>query len=98
MTYRFRINPNAKFSNGEPVTAEDVIASWKLQSDKTLKDPALYTTFNKFEMPVAESKYIVRAHAKDLDWKNLLNFGTSLQIFPASALKGVTGSSLRREV
>ena len=31
--------------------------------------------------------------AKTLDWKNLLNFGTALQIFPASSLKGVTGAS-----
>src|SRR5687768_15165778 len=28
MTYRFRIDPNARFSDGQPVTAEDVIASW----------------------------------------------------------------------
>jgi microcin C transport system substrate-binding protein len=93
MTYRFRINPNAKFSNGEPVTADDVIATWKLMSDKTLKDPSSYTQFTKFETPVAESKYIVRVKAKTLDWKNLLNFGTALQIFPASGLKGVNGAS-----
>jgi microcin C transport system substrate-binding protein len=93
MTYRFRINPNAKFSNGEPVTAQDVIASWTLMADKTLKDPSNYTQFNKFETPVAESKYIVRAKTKTLDWKNLLNFGTALQIFPASSLKGVNGAA-----
>lgn len=92
LTYRFRLNPNAKFSNGESVTAEDVIASWKLHSDKTLKDPAMYQVFNNFEMPVAESKYIVRVKAKTLDWQHLLNFGTGIQIFPASALKGVTGA------
>jgi microcin C transport system substrate-binding protein len=91
-TYRFRINPNAKFSNGEPVTADDVIASWKLHSDKGLKDPALYAQFTRFETPVAESKYIVQVKAKALDWKHLLNFGTALQIFPASALKNVTGA------
>ena len=93
LTYRFRINPNAKFSNGEPVTADDVIASWTLRADKTLKDPSSYTQFTKFETPVAESKYIVRVKAKTLDWKNLLNFGTALQVFPASALKGVDGAA-----
>jgi microcin C transport system substrate-binding protein len=93
LTYRFRIDPNAKFSNGQPVTSEDIIASFRLQSDKTLKDPALYAQFNKFEPPVAESKYIVRVKAKSLDWKNLLNFGTALQIFPASALKEVNGAT-----
>jgi microcin C transport system substrate-binding protein len=93
LTYRFRINPNAKFSNGEPVTADDVIATWKLMSDVTLKDPSAFTQFSKFETPVAESKYIVSVKAKSLDWKNLLNFGAVLQIFPASALKGINGTA-----
>ena len=92
LTYRFRINPNARFSDGQPVTADDVIASWKLYSDKTLNDPGLYTQFTKFETPVAESKYIVRVKAKTVDWKHLLNFGQNLQIFSASALKNVTGA------
>jgi microcin C transport system substrate-binding protein len=52
----------------------------------------MFATFNAFETPVAESKYIVRVVAKTLDWKNLLNFGTTLQIFPASSLKGMTGA------
>ena len=95
MTYRFRLNPNAKFSNGESVTAEDVIASWKLHADKSLRDPAMYSQFNKFDEPVAESKYIVRVHTKGNtpEWQNLLNFGTSINIFPASSLKGVTGAT-----
>jgi len=28
VTYRFRINPNARWADGQPVTAEDVVASW----------------------------------------------------------------------
>src|SRR5687767_1083571 len=28
MTYRFRIDPNARFSDGQPVVADDVVASW----------------------------------------------------------------------
>src|SRR5688572_18185444 len=55
MTYRFRINPNARFSNGEPVTADDVVASWVLSTDKTVQDPSRNAQFGKFEKPVAES-------------------------------------------
>ena len=39
-TYRFRINPNARWSDGMPVTADDVVASWRLAVDKALQDPA----------------------------------------------------------
>src|SRR5437588_3008472 len=39
MTYRFRINPNARFSDGTPVTADDVVASWAFVMDKGLQEP-----------------------------------------------------------
>ena len=70
LTYRFRIDPNARFSDGTPVTAEDVVASWSFYTDKTLQDLYFYTQINKLEKPVAESKYIVRIKAKELGWRN----------------------------
>ena len=48
-TFRFRINPNAKFSDGMPVTSDDVVASWKLVVDKGLQDPANNLIFSNFE-------------------------------------------------
>lgn len=93
MTFRFRLNPNARWSNGEPVTADDVIASWGLFTDKGLNDPAQEAEFSKLEKPVAESKYIIRVKAKTLDWKHFLNFATSLTIFPASVLKTMDGKA-----
>src|SRR4051812_1657152 len=63
LTYRFRIDPNARFSDGTPVSSEDVIATWKFFTDKTLQDLYFYTQYTKLEQPVAESKYIVRMKA-----------------------------------
>jgi microcin C transport system substrate-binding protein len=97
LTYRFRINPNAKFSDGTPVTADDVLASWKLVVDKGLQDPAITLLFSKFEQPVVESKYIVSVKAKTVDWQNLLQFGNSLIIFPAHVLKNVNGAAFIRD-
>lgn len=97
MTYRFRINPNARFSDGQSVTADDVIASWRLVTDTTLQDPQLTSQFTKLGTPVAESKYIVSVKARQLDWKNFLNFATGLMIFPASALKDVNGAAYLRD-
>src|SRR5215475_10326972 len=34
MTYRFRINPNPRFSDGTPVTADDVVAPYYFLMDK----------------------------------------------------------------
>lgn len=97
LTYRFRINPNAKFSDGTPVTSADVLASWKLVVDKGLQDPAVNLIFSKFDQPVVESRYIVSVKAKDQDWQNLLQFGNSLLIFPAHVLKSVDGAAFIRD-
>src|SRR5206468_9096274 len=71
MTLRFRIDPNARFNDGTPVTSEDVIESWRLHVDKTLQDPFQNAQFDQFEKPVAESKYIVRVKSKKPGWTGL---------------------------
>lgn len=97
LTYRFRLNPNAKFSDGTPMTSEDVVASWRLATDKGLQDPALNVIFSNFEAPKAESKYIVSVKAKTETWHNLLYFSNSLFIYPAHVLKGVNGAAYIRD-
>ncbi len=96
MTYRFRINPNARFSDGAPVTSDDVIATYDLMIEKTLQDPAEQQTFEKVNRPVAESKYIVRVQAKELNWRNFLYF-SGMAIFPAHILKTINGDKYLKE-
>lgn len=96
-TFRFRIDPNARFADGIPVTSEDVVASWKFMTDKTLQDPSNYEQFSKFETPVAESKYIVRVKAKELGWQNFELFGAMMRIFPSHVLKTVNGEAYLRD-
>ena len=83
-TYRFRINPVARWSNGEPVTADDVVASYKLRMDPTLLYPMGTLVFGKFEVPVAKSKYIVEVKAKEENWRNFLYFSAAMHVFPAA--------------
>ena len=97
LTYRYRIDPNARFSDGKPVTAADVVATWSFVMDKSLQEPMSQLVFEKFEKPVAESKYIVRVHCKVLNWRNFLYFSASLPIFPAHVLKDVNGARYIKE-
>jgi len=96
MTYRFRIDPNARFSDGVPVTSEDVVATYDFLLDKTLQAPMEQITYSKLSRPVAESKYIVRVQAKELNWRNFLYFSGML-IFPAHLLKTVNGDKYLKE-
>jgi len=96
LTFRFRIDPNARFSDGTPVTADDVVASWIFHTDKGLQDLFFYTEYNNLEKPVAESKYIVRMKAKKLNWRNLMT-ASSMRIFPAHVLKNIDGAAYLRD-
>jgi microcin C transport system substrate-binding protein len=96
-TFRFRLDPNARFSDGTPVTAEDVVASWKFVMDKGVQEAQIRGMMEKFEQPVAESKYVVRAKAVDRSWRNFLNFSTSLPVLPASSLKNLDGARYVKE-
>lgn len=82
-TYRFRINPEARWSDGSEVTSADVVATWKLLVDPTLLYPSTVVTFGKLHEPVAVSKYIVEVKVKEESWRNFLYFGASMKVFPA---------------
>ena len=93
LTFRYRLDPNARWADGQPVVADDVVATWSLMMDPGLQDPAQALVFGKFDKPVAESKYIVRVHSKELNWRNFLYFSASMQIFPSHILKNVDGAA-----
>jgi microcin C transport system substrate-binding protein len=97
LTYRFRIDPNARWSDGQPVTAQDVVASWEFVMDKGLQDPSSELVYGKFEKPVAESTYIVRVKSTLLNWRNFLYFAGSLSVVPAHVLKDVNGARYLKE-
>ncbi|MEL6343007.1 MAG: extracellular solute-binding protein [Myxococcota bacterium] len=90
-TYRFRINPEARWSDGKEVVAADVIATWKLLVDPGLLSPSTMTTYSRFEEPVAVSKYIVEVKVKEESWQNFLAFA-NFWILPAHELDGLSGS------
>ncbi len=83
LTYRFRINPEARWNDGEEVTSEDVVATWRLKVDPQTLDPTGPLTYGKLEEPVALSKYVVEVRAKERNWRNFLYFATSLHVLPA---------------
>ncbi len=89
-TYWFRINPEARFSDGSRLTAEDVIATWKLRVDEGILAPYSNMVWGKFDEPVAESPYIVRVHTNELNWKFFLYFG-GMSIMPAKYIGHLTG-------
>ena len=94
--YRFRLNPNARFSDGAPVTAEDVVASWDLIMDPNTQEPNISSIFERYERPVAESKYIVSVRSKDPSWRNLGDL-TMFWIMPARIIRTLEEGTYLRD-
>ncbi|MBI3269351.1 MAG: ABC transporter substrate-binding protein [Planctomycetes bacterium] len=85
-TYWYRLNPNARWADGTPITSEDVIATWEFRVDPDLSEPSSKMTYEKFEKPVAESKYIVRVKCVTPNWRNFIYF-SGMHIFQAKELR-----------
>lgn len=87
--FRFRINPNARWADGKPVTAEDYVATFNLLIDPGLLTGGAEYYKENFETPVAESKYIVSIKAKKVGW---IYFSTAagIRILPAHLLQGLS--------
>ena len=96
MHFKFRINPDARWWDGNPVTADDVIATWDLRMDETILSPSEQMTYGKFERPVAESKYIVSVRANSISWRNFLYFA-SMPLHPNHILKDLDGTAFLEE-
>jgi microcin C transport system substrate-binding protein len=90
-TFTFRIDPNARWADGKPVVAQDVVTSWKLMVDPGILEPSANLVYEKFEPPVALSKYIVQVTCKTVNFRNLLYFGNSLVIYPDHEIGNITG-------
>jgi microcin C transport system substrate-binding protein len=91
MKFTFRINPDARWADGKPVTSEDVIATWKLLVDPGILEAYSNILYGTYEQPVAESKYIVSVKSKQLNWRQFLYFAASMRILPAHYIGSITG-------
>lgn len=85
--FTFTIDERATWSDGKPVTAQDVVFTYQ-----TLMDPKNLTGPHKvgldnFAVPEALDERTVRFSAKEVHWRNLMLCGTML-ILPRHAMEG----------
>jgi len=90
MQFWFRINPDARWADGKPVTSEDVVATWKLMVDPGILEAYTNILYGTYEQPVAESKYIVSVKSKQLNWRQFYYFA-GMRILPAHYIGNITG-------
>ena len=90
ITFKFRINPYARWADGNPVTAYDFIETWKLLMNTEILDPYINQLMGTYEEPVAESKYILTIKSKVKSWRQFLNISTSVSVLPSHYIKDIS--------
>ena len=90
-TFFFEIDERAKWSDGKPVCANDVVQTWKLYVDQDLEDPFSADFYSKYECPVAITDSIIMVKSKQLNWRAFMSFGCSTPILPGHVLEKITG-------
>lgn len=96
VTFRYRINPDARWADGMPVTTSDVLATYNLLTDTTLGVPFVNSFFQTYEKPVIESKYIFSIKSKEKNWRQFV-YASTFSILPEHILKNLTGSQYNQE-
>jgi microcin C transport system substrate-binding protein len=86
MTFTFWLDPKAKWSDGKPVTAEDV--QWTFDAIMAPKNltGVHKVAFERFDRPVVVDGRTVRFHVKEVHWRNLLAAG-GFHILPKHAFE-----------
>lgn len=84
-TFTFQLDPNAKWSDGVPLTARDVAFTYDMILNPTNLTGPWKADMERFDPPVVVDDHTIRFHAKEVHWKNLINL-SSIYIMPAHAL------------
>ena len=95
--FSFRINPEARWADGAPVTADDVVATWRLHVDEGILMPYTNILYSKYEEPVAESPYLFHVTTTEENWRHFLYFSISMRIMPAHIIGGMDGGEYLEE-
>jgi len=92
LTYWFRLDPQARWSDGKEIISEDIVATFKLYIDDGHGDPNTAMQYNElFEIPEAVSKYVVKIKAKKIDWRSF-RWAAGLVPKPSFYLNKIDGS------
>lgn len=75
-TIYFRLDPDARFSDGKPVTADDYVFTWKMMQSKFIVDPYYNTYAKQYYHSVDKiDDYTLRIVGTRSSWRPLYDYG-----------------------
>ncbi|MFV1959229.1 MAG: ABC transporter substrate-binding protein, partial [Planctomycetota bacterium] len=87
VTFRFRMDPEARFADGREVTADDVVATLEHLRNPDRKDPLVQRYFDEIVDSVRMlDKWTVEIKVKKPRWRNLLAI-SGISVYPAAYIR-----------
>ena len=85
-TIYFKLDPDARFSDGELVTADDYVFTWKMWASEHVIDP-YYNTYGEraFESVDKIDDYTLRVVGTRRSWRPLWDYAADLPLWPTPA-------------
>lgn len=95
-TFWFHLDPEARWSDGTPVTAQDVYASWWHRVQEDREDPSTRMTFwEGYHEPELIDDLTIKVRTKKLNWRLFLYFG-GMAIYPSKYIRVPGGEYLEK--
>lgn len=87
LTYRFRLDPRARWADGRPLTADDVVATFDHLRNEDRQDPALAQHYNEqIESVTMIDRHTVEIKARNPEWRTMLELAGT-RIYPAAYIR-----------
>ena len=95
--YTFHIDPNAKWSDGRPITADDVAWTYEAVMKPESMTGPWKNDLERFDPPVVVDAQTIRFTARHIHWNNLLTLA-NLYIMPKHAFAGLDFNKVNFEL
>ncbi len=97
-TFTFHLNPAAKWSDGTPVTAQDVQFYYDVIMNPKNQTPVFRVDLQNLNRPEVIDDHTLRVTVNKVHWKNFWIAGTELYAFPRQAWANVDFNTLNLKV
>ncbi len=96
-TFVFELDPRAHWSDGTPVSASDVVETYKMFTNPDIDDPFTNDLWKKYEVPIAVGTQTVIFRSKELNWRAFMSSAVGFVVFPGHVLSKLSGKAFLDE-
>lgn len=87
-SFTFYMDENARWSDGKPITAHDVLFTYNTIMDKNNNTATFRIGLSRFKTPQVLDDYIIRFEVTDSHWNNFNEIASGLWILPKHVYEG----------